>query len=710
MHLISNFITSDKKSARLSSKFPMLSIRSEIDFFLECDAYDIIIPLRKQETKSNSFSILERCILRLLSIDSELSNEEISEKLCLGTCYGSSKNNIDTSFVKIIRARLKDNGLLDTSGAVTPKGENVIRLVAEAENEETDETPVQVFCIRQLNNKLLSYIHVGEIESESYDLDNRMITLKYGSAGKEKEVRGKLISYQHNRNKPDYIGSKPPTRDEIIRLISRYNKMCRSGEKRIQYDSRYGFNVSPTPSTVIIHMKALLQNGNVLEPIISDGFSCNIEGLVQYMNADSEKESNKYKADIIRSLFEHELVIKDSNVNNEVTNKRDYNEIYRELEKLTVQTGDSLDGNMIADRTNARIIKGCYGALEWTLHYYLIKKQDLGKTIKLLIGNSSYANKVTSSEYILKHGMELAETDVTISSADKNTIEKWINESENGNVIPSLKVLLPVVLCYAHVADEPNFKAMALQYPDFMSRIEKLHKYANSARHNGSVDISANEILENVSFSKCVISKLIPEITIGDAEINQKDSISSSSYIVNNMINLTTSEIGWDLWNSLSDSVKNLLIDLAPDNDKDITTKLSSLDFITSISQVLEELIYEEIRKLDISDKPDKPQIIEIIENKLESKIPEGYYFASDVYFSAALDRKKSTLNAMTLVYLGFANNYYFDKLKNAGFLEYVMTISDLRGHGNTVNLVVNDEDRIKLRKKLFDILKIIGG
>lgn len=698
MNLISNFVTEGRNKVSLSSKFPQLSIRNEKDFFMECDVYDVVIPVLSESSSNNQFSVLERCILRLLKIDNNLTDQQISEKLCLGICNNNNDKMIDISFVKFIRARLKDKGLIESSGNITEKGKEAM-YISEAQQEEQNECIAQIIYIRQLN-KPLSYIHIGELENETFDINDKKLTMKYGSVGNEKTIEGKIIYLVHNSKRNDFIEYKAPNKDEARRLIAKYNKLCGSYDKRIRYNNTRPLKISPVPKSAMVHMKAFLQNGNVMTPIISDGFSCNIDGLLNYM------KSTEFGDKIIQKLFQDESVIKEpQSDNNEIINKKEYYEIYDALKKISIQSGNSIDSNLLADKSNAKIIQGYFSALEWTLHYYLIKKQNLSKTIRIMSGQSSYSNKKSSAEYAEKLGLESLESDGIISAADKPNINKWINGRADGNVVPSLKTLLPIVLCYSYIEDEKDFKSLAMDYPDFLIRVDQLNKYASKARHNGYVEAGVDEIKEISKFIKNTISTLIPDVIIGDAKHSQNDSESSSGYILNNMVSLADI-IGWDTLDALNEEAKRLILDLSPSNDQ----KMSSSEFILNISQFLEAIIFDELKEMEINPTLNKEEIIESIEKRLNGKLPEAFYYVGENYYNIALQKTKSTLNAMTLVYLGFVDDTNFNELNKLDFQDYIAEISSLRAHGNTANLILKKEDIENFRTKLFDILKIIGG
>lgn len=705
MSLISNFISENKKMIGFSSKFPLISVRSERDFFLECDAYNITIPVKTKPKSCANFSIIEQCVLRLLKINSNYSDREIAEKLCLGTYKNNNSGNeyVDTSLIKIIRARLEDLELIDSSGSITETGLQTLQSASAISAQETERISAQVFCIRQLNNKLLSYIHIGAIESESFDNERFKISMKYGSAGKEEIRKGTLIPIRRDKSKEDFIANKVPTQNEIIRAISKYNRLCSPKNVIKYYVSNGGIEILPVPESVIIHMKAVIQNGNACEPIISDGFSCNIDGVLNYV---------KSKTEIIKELFERDSKITEESDNlEEKIVHREYSEIFYALKKVKIAQGDSIDSNQIAKNTNSGTIQGCYSALEWTFHYYLNKKIDISRTIKVLSEKSSVSNITTILEYAKRFNLNIPETTRSLSGAEKNGIEKWITGCKSGDVVPEIKVLLPVLICYTYLESDALFRNLIIDIPDFLIIIEKLHALAAEIRHEGSSNMSCDEVNKYVMFTKKIVEMLIPEINFGEKdEINIKSDV-SSQYFVNNTVKLTEI-IGWDLWNSLDEKVKKLLFELSPENDKDINLRLSPMDFVSRVSQILEEMLYEEIRYMNISEKCyERTALFNKIEERTGNKqLPEGYYLVGENYLNKAVHQGKSTLNAMALVYFANADENVFNNLFKIGIVEYVIYISQLRRHGNVVNLVLNDKEKSEIREKLFEILKIIGG
>ena len=700
MHLISNFITDVGNDRKLSSIFPMISVSSYNDFFIECDAYDVIISINNSSNKNSELSIIEMCVLRLLAINSDYSDEEISEKLCLGV--SADEKGIDTSFVKVIRARLIDTGVIERNGALTSYGYEMINGLKSENNEEADTMSIRIFAIRQINNKLLLFIDKEESNNNRFEINGKKLTIKYGTTGKEKTCRGEYLYLIHDKRKSDYIPSKAPKSDDVRKLISNYNKKVQLDDERINIARGSSISISPVPSSVIIHMKAVLQRGNVMEPIITDGFSINIDDLYTYLAAISNSQ-------IISKLYEKDNKRKNEECYEEKIIKDEYKEIYVFMKKTNVMHGNNLDTDIIAQSINTKLLENCYAALEWTFHYYLTKSSSIETTISIVEQKSSSANMKSALEYANEMGLNEPIKTRTLSCADKINIYKWRNGIKNGAPIPDMKLILPLSLIYAHINNEQRFKRMAAEMPDFLNVIEELHSYAASSRHEGIQDVMIDKIEMMLDFVKRVISFLLPDVILDNAVNDNRISEDISKYL-NNCIISVANIIGWDTWSMQSETMKMLLLDVSEANDSHELYRLSSTDFVLRISQILELLMYDEIKMLNTDTNSNWQTIVDRVSERLNEKLPESFSYVNTVFLQNALNNMKTTLNPMVLVYLCYASEEKINQLKEKSFPRFIAEISEMRGHGNTVNFIIDSDKRREFRNKLFEFVKIIGG
>jgi hypothetical protein len=105
-----------------------------------------------------------------------------------------------------------------------------------------------------------------------------------------------------------------------------------------------------------------------------------------------------------------------------------------------------------------------------------------------------------------------------------------------------------------------------------------------------------------------------------------------------------------------------------------------------------------------------KEQALTRIEQRIGRKVSEGIYYTATYYYQDALHQKRTTLNGMFIVYMAFADSKRIDAVAKDELDDFISKLSILRGHGNDVNLSLRNEELHKLRCKMFDLLKMIGG
>ena len=109
---------------------------------------------------------------------------------------------------------------------------------------------------------------------------------------------------------------------------------------------------------------------------------------------------------------------------------------------------------------------------------------------------------------------------------------------------------------------------------------------------------------------------------------------------------------------------------------------------------------------MHIDEYLDKNDAVKVIEARLNGKIPEGLAHVSDWYYSQAIAGKNATLGAYALVLMSHVEQETYPPEILRGILDFISELALLRGHGNSVSLMVSDEKLRNMRETLFTFIK----
>lgn len=692
LKVISNYIK-NRKCESFSERFPYIRVMREEDFFFECDAYDIIVPcLDFEESAVHSF---EKSVMKLSGLHPEYSDKEISEKLCIEDINGGD------SLVRMIRERLRSCGMLNDDNSITEDGkEQLLSGGTRGTNRRQKSAVAQVFVIRQLNNYILPFIHIGEIESEDTEqIGKNTLSMTVGSAGMEKIIKGCYIRIPHTAPRP-----VTPRKCDIVDIINRHNKLGReTGSINIlNYNQEYSPEISTQPSRVVIHMKAVLQEGNVDYPLISDGFSCDITGLSEYL-----KNNTEYIISLMeRSVRSSDMDDKQGNLQTDYKKIQEFPQLHSALSKIPEIDDGTLDSGNIALSEKKKYLRHHYYALEWALHYHLKRMPLPESAMTLFLSQSRTENMKTALKSAMNIGLETECDYNIIGGADSFEFQKW-----NKKGIPSLKTLLPLAIIGADCRMEDNMRTVAKEIPELLRFLSEFNEIAGKLRHGSEEQLDSVPVRKFIQQTRKIIHILLPSY---QSEENQKVRIIDSKDASQKWLDAQVSTahlLGWDMIRTMNTNLKQLAFSIAPDFDNQKQKRLSPNEFILTLSQIMEEIIAGELTLIENIDKniPEN-EAFRIIEEKIGRKMDKGIYSTAQTYYKMALDRKKTTLNAMVIVYLAFSDSKRAEAVASAELDKLSSEISRLRGHGNDMNLSMSYKKLSELRGKTFAVIKLIGG
>ena len=181
------------------------------------------------------------------------------------------------------------------------------------------------------------------------------------------------------------------------------------------------------------------------------------------------------------------------------------------------------------------------------------------------------------------------------------------------------------------------------------------------------------------------VKKLLPDYE--NVENEQADLTNASMKKLNAQLAVMKA-IGEELFQKFPYSLQNCFLKISP--DKQGAQMLGSMDFIKTLSVILEKIISQKIFNFAGKITAPKDEIIERLNNL---NIKHNLQGVGLQFYQNACEKKVATLGA-----------YLADK----NFFETVSEIAGLRGHANNILFTVEEDELINLRSKVFDIVKFL--
>lgn len=659
-----------------------------VDIFLECITYDLKIPVNGK--RERLLDIFEETILKMINLK-KCTKDEISDILCL-----------PKDLINFILIRLCENGYLKDMFTLTEKGQEIINL-QESQKSEIEYIYGKIFMIKK-TRKILPYIHIGEFVSEDV-IENTFndITVGYGSAGNLKKVYGKCI-----RNN-DYDKIESILNQRIIKkTISIFNKLCTNkGKETIGFNQNYSIE-SSISEKIYFHLQAVVQEGNVDELLVSDGFVSNIDGVIEYIKENNNDLLNKIKSKAISMKVEIEedkryKLNKYSELVNEYNEILQYYYSIKENIDIELESGNSIDELKNQSEKNRQILINSYSLLEWAFYYYTIKNKLSDSMMNFIKNGNTYSNADI---------IEILADKLNIKDAKK--CRKLFTHLEKGKIYsvynfnkPNLYVCLPITILEADENDNGVIHKLIISNPNFLIFIYKLNELTSSLRHDSTKEVPNFDIVRNV-FEKTmqIVMILLPDLEISKEKIVLKETANISNKRLMAQVSLEK-EMGTIYYNILNDNLKNEWQKISP--DKSEMQLPSPFEYIQILSRILEASLYENLLQ-NKNKKYSKKECLDIISEKYGMKLPKSLEKVNEGFFKKAINNEKSTLGAYTIAYLVSVEDDVFEKLKQEKFIELIDKICILRGHANNIGLAVDQNKLDNMRSCTMKNTKIIGG
>lgn len=673
------------------------------DVFYEVQSYNILVSVyQDNDEKSNIF---EETILKLLSIK-ELSIEKISEKLCL-----------EKAFIKYLVESLEIKGLIDEEMKVTSSGRNLL------ESYNTDEKKIEQRLFKIFvdfrTKQILPFIYtdIENFETESIESETKdRLEIKVGNKTDETIIKGRKIIFDGE----DVLGIES---FDIIKAIKKYNRIAeKTTYSKINWLGSSKIEITKSDK-IFLHLQIGLQNGNIDEPFISDGFVPQIKLLLDTIkNSTIFKKIREQESSSTISYSQEKIGRENQNTLSELI--KDINEEINYLQFLE-NNRDEIKERITREKD---VVKNIFSLVEISLFTYLKENPLSNEKLNKFKENEPDINLEILKKMALEIGLNIDEEN---SSREESLLLSFSRVRIN-NVFntPDIKVLLPYIIIKAKYDSNNTFHKIVNENRNILKDLYCLKKMADSSGHTTKVDLLTlynqysfdnnkfnnsmdlinsifkkyKKFIENLLNSKISINKEKQKVIIAakDREVSSQKKLDADIELEKNLGDLYLYY--------LRDSLKDDFRMISPNKKENELPKGN--DYIITLTRIIEDFLtyldYEKIKYSNIEEA------IQNIESFYEKKLSDSLRYTNSKKYINELKGEKSSLGAKAIVFLSSLKGDYESLLENLikeNFIELIEELIELRGHRNNLENNLKDIEEINLlRDRLFKSLKLIGG
>ena len=680
-----------------SDYFPQISVLGKkVDFYLECSTYDVILPVKVKGNKQ--LDVFEEAVLKLIAYK-KTTIEDMADILCL-----------TSDLINFIIIRLQEVDLLADNGRdLTEKGKQYVQVEERiVDDENIDFEQAKLFVLNQ-TGEILPYIQKGELISEPIDsLQRSSLTVEFGTVGSPVKVKGKILQQKDYDKKVRMLQSS-----SIRDAIAKYNRIVRNNGQynSIEYARQWAIE-NTSSDNVYFHMQAVVQNGNVDEILVSDGFVVNVDSVNDYI-----KKNYPDFISVVKRRANRRDIIKESENTFEESRgtapDQNYPELRRLLSKINsfsnlyTMGDDDLPKNsdeiQILKNTQKDFLLKCYSSIEWSLYYYY-SKNKINDNIRDVIENqNSYQNAKTLLQMAKKIGvMEPQRYEPLLHSLDRNRMTRLFKTKT-----PELKVVLSLIIISSAYNSQCEFRELLQKRPGLFRCLLDLHKERSGLAHQTyTTEIDKERNKEVYDLLIDVVSILQPDYDFGENIGGRRSKGLShiSQERLNAEVSLSNRLGALYYYNLLPDTIKEEWLLVSPDKRH----YPEAAEYVDILYRIMQDTLYYALRDIRKNPQLEKSDIL--IKLKKNGIVSESYSTVNEVFVGHILMNENSTLGAHAMVYLYYQSNDLLEKLKKANFTETIEKLVEFRKHGNNVALTTNTQELNEIRDNMLDIVKSIGG
>ena len=647
--------------------FPEIPALAESNYFLQFNGYEIFLP--GEPDSANVLNIFELSVLRLQSIGN-FTVEELGEKLCLRA--EKSSGGYDYDLVKFICRRLNELGFLDDANHITESG----RAFLGDSVSSASSLKLYILLVTRDSQEIFPVIFKAE-ELIKGECEKSEVSITLGSTGRARELKGHCIFVKEKGRRDAFIAQN--------KILSALKKLNRRLPRKIRIAENFHIE-STYHGEVFLHVKAVLQNGNVDYLVVSEGLSSHSDFLSKYL---ARQDST-----ILSRLKENAQQIQSRRAGDEnYVDRGKYPEIRAAMKKQEISAED-VDSRENAEAAQKKLVENLLKAVEWALQYHLKKIPPPENLTASLAIQSPEENELMLLEFAKRLGIDTARHGNFFKNVASAPVKNALT-TEN----PALNPLLPLNIAAARNPDS-NLLA-ALKYLP-LDAIERLSRYGKSLRHDNSWEPQENDTADSLYDSVLkFVTALLPDYANPDAL--KSDEVSASMQKINAQFSLFE-KLGEEVYQDLPPDVQELLLKISP--DKDGSQMLRAVDFVEVLSSVLEKILREKI--LDAPEKIAVPKTEVLARLKKFGQAAE-LGTVGDFYYRKACEKENATLGAYALAYFALLDDDALKDCTARNLPAFISEIAGYRGHGTNLNLLIETGRLAALREKVFEILKNRG-
>lgn len=496
---------------------------------------------------------------------------------------------------------------------------------------------------------------------------------------------------------------------EIRNALNRFNRLV-SGNVRydsIEYAPDWALE-NTSSDNVLFHMQAVIQEGNVDEILVSDGFILNIDFVNQYIKRfysefiltvkeratknvvkeDSEDEKSGQQG--IKSTKYHELKILMNRINS-------LSFVFTENEESV----SNQDENQMKKADQKRFLLYCYSAFEWSLFYYALQHPMNSQMREIVENQSAYQNSRTILQMAEKIGVYFPDKyEQLFCSFDGIRINRMYKSS-----VPELRVALSIAIITAASDENSSFRKLFRKRPGLFGVLRNLFNEHGDLAHQTitlEIDVSKNKLIYELLID--FVSFLQPDFNFENNNLKQERTDSVSQERLNAEVSLSKALGTVYFYNLLPKSIREEWILISP--DKVQYPEIS--EYFDILYRIMQDTLFYALKESRKNPQLQKNEIIAKLKQKgVSSKSFDTVY---EGFVSQILLNENATLSANAMVYLYYQDDDRIELLKEKEFVLLIEKLVLLRKHGNNVSLSVDTKMLNEIRDNMLVITKIIGG
>ena len=643
--------------------FPQIPTLMETDYFLQFNGYEILLPQRAQAEEA--LNIFELSVLKFKGLGN-FTTEELSASLCL-----------EKDFIKFILIRLTELGLLDDSRQITDLGRQFLgeKLAAQAENI----VPYLLLVSRDTGEIFPEFFtRPNQIDGE---LEKPFVKIFFGSTGKGATVDGRCVFVKERGRRESTLSQK-----KIRAALRKFN---RTTNDKIFVEAASHIQSTYT-QPVFLHVKAVLQDGNVDYAVVSDGQSSHSDFLRDYL----ERQNSK----VLMRLKESATKISERRKETAAPDTGKYFEI-REAMKWEETKATSVDEIERAADKQRRQLENLPKAVEWALLYHLLKFPPPPQLMRTLSLQTPDENFKTLTGFAAQLGLNDALKFPNFFKGISAALIKTCMTPNNPTLVPLLAVNSATA---ARVADSNLLDALkALPEDDAFGFLQRLDTYGKRLRHENKW---APQGKDTAAFLRGHVLKFIqallpdydnPAAVVADLSNASQQKLNAQLAVIR--------VLGEETFQNLPHDVQTLTLKISP--DKIGGQVPAPMEFVTALSMILEKILLGKLKESPAKITLSKAEVIARLAQA--GKLTDLQTVGEDFYLRACR-REAATLGAYALAYMATLDDEHFDKFTAANLHELVSEVALLRGHANNLALVLDEKKLSELRDKVFAAIKIL--